>query len=224
LGGKQVVVLDIENNEQTLTTKNIKKMKTTILTIAILFATVFGISQSASAATGNNEEVSTLLTDVNNINQIEVHGNVQLYVSDGTADQVKVYNNYYAESALVQNENGVLRISSYTTEKLVVWVTVSDLRNLSVYDNAEVKSFGKFSAIDLDVKLYNNASAKLDVDAFAATFTLTDHAKAELAGSIDEASLQYNQSSFLNTANLTVSHLVKSVKLEPVCSNELASL
>src|ERR1022692_985819 len=107
-------------------------MKTTILTTALLLATVFGISQSASAATGSKEEVSTILTNVNKISKIEVHGNVELYLSDGTADKVKVYNSYYAESALVQDENGVLRITSYTAKKLVVWVTASDLRNLVV--------------------------------------------------------------------------------------------
>ena len=67
-------------------------MKTTILTIAIALSTVFGISQSASAATGSKEEVSTLLTGVTRINQIEIHGNVELFLSDGTTDEVKVYN------------------------------------------------------------------------------------------------------------------------------------
>jgi len=202
-------------------------MKTTILTTALLLATVFGISQSASAATGSKEEVSTILTDVSKISKIEVHGNVELYLSDGTADKVKVYNSYYAESALVQDDNGVLRITSYTAKKLVVWVTASDLRDLAVYDNAEVKSFGKLSAIDLDVKLYNNASAQLDMDTYAATITLNDRAKADLSGNSNEATLQYNHSSFLNTTKFAASHLVKTVKLNRVCSRdtvELASL
>ncbi len=202
-------------------------MKTTILTIAIAFSAVFGISRTASAAISNKEEVSTLLTDVSNINKIEVHGNVELYLSDGTADQVKVYNSYYAESALVQDENGTLRISSYAAKKLVIWVTANDLRSLSVYDNAEVKSFGKLSAIDLDVKLFNNASAQLDIDTYAASITLSDHAKAGLSGNVDKANLQYDRHSFLNTTNLVALHLVKTVKFNRVCNDdrpELASL
>ncbi len=202
-------------------------MKTTILTIAIAISTVFGISKSASAATGSKEEVSTLLAGVSNISTIEVHGNVELYLSDGTADQVKVYNSYYAESALVQDENGTLRISSYTAKKLVIWVTANDLRSLAVYDNAEVRSFGKLSAIDLDVKLFNNASAQLDMDTYTASITLNDRAKADLSGKADEASLQYSQHSFLNTTNFVASHLVKTVKSDRICDNdrpELASL
>ncbi|MGZ3821187.1 MAG: GIN domain-containing protein, partial [Mucilaginibacter sp.] len=167
-------------------------MKKTILTIAILLATVFGISQSSFAAT-SHEEVTTL-NEVGNINKIEIHGNVELYVSDGTTDEVKVYNHYYAESALVQDQNGVLRISSYSTQKLVVWVKVSDLRDIAIYDDAEVKSFGKLSAIDLDVKLYNNASARLNMDAYSANVTLNGHAKADLTGELVEGSVSYDKS------------------------------
>ena len=202
-------------------------MKTTILTIAIAVSTVFGISQSAKAATVSKQEVSTILTDVSRISQIEVHGNVELYLSNGTTDQVKVYNSYYAESALVQDDNGTLRIASYSPQKLIVWVTVADLAKLEVSDNAEVKSFGKFSAISLDVKLYNRASAKLDMDTYAANITLNDHAKANLTGSIDEATIQYNPWAFLNTTDLAAVHLVKTVKLNPGCnreSTEFASL
>src|SRR5438270_7022805 len=112
-------------------------MKKSILTLAIAIVTVLGISQSTFA--GNKErEAVTVLTEIKNICKSEVHGNVELYLSDGVTDQVKVYNKYYSENALVQNQNGVLKISSYKAEKLIVWVTVNNLFNLSVYDNAQV--------------------------------------------------------------------------------------
>lgn len=172
------------------------------------------------AATGSKEEVTTILPGVSKISQIEVHGNVQLYLSDGAADQVKVYNKYYSESALVQDDNGVLRITSYAAEKLVVWVTTSDLAKLELYDNAQVKSFGKLSSIDLDVTLYNSASAQLDLDTYAANITLNDRAKADLSGKVDEADLHYAQSSFLNTTDFVATHLVKTVKLNRVCRKD----
>jgi hypothetical protein len=186
-------------------------MKTTILTIATLIATVFGFNQPAAAASGNDEEVSTVLTGVTNISKIEVHGNVELYLSAGTADQVKIYNHYYAESALAQEENGVLRITSYSAQKLVVWVTVSDLSNLSLYDNAEVKSFGKFSAIGLDVQLYDRAYAKLNLDTYAAVIHLSDRANADLSGSVTEADFKIERSAFLNLTGLAAVHLTKKV-------------
>jgi len=185
-------------------------MKAIILTTAILLATVLGISNGAYADTTHNEQAYTIISEVNSISKIEVHGNVQLYVSDGATDQVKVYNNYYKETAMVQDQNGTLRISSYKNEKLVVWVTVSDLRSLDVYDNAEVKSFGKFSAIALDVRAYDNASVKLNMDVFAVNIALNDAAKASLAGTIDQGNIKYNNTSVLNTENLVAVKLVKT--------------
>src|ERR1700748_3839627 len=115
-------------------------MKTTIFTIALLTATILGTTKSTFAATGKTEgaATTTTLTNVSNISEIEIRGNVELYVSAGTADQVKVYNNYYSNNALVQDDKGVLRIASYSTQKLTVWVTASQLAKLSVYDNATV--------------------------------------------------------------------------------------
>lgn len=202
-------------------------MKKTIITTAIALSAVFGISSSVSAATGSTTEVSTVLTDVKNISAIEVHGNVQLFLTTGDEDKVKVYNNYYAESALVQETNGTLRITSYNTEKLVVWVTVSNLSKLSAFDNAEVKSFGKFSAIDLAVTLHNHAFAKLDMDAINASVTLTDRSRADLSGSAENGTLQYAGSAYLNVNNFTVSRLTKNLISKPIACNrpaELASL
>lgn len=187
-------------------------MKTLILTAALSLATVVGISNTTFAEDGNNAKAATVLTEVNNINAIEVHGNVELFVSNGTADQVKVYNQYYSDNAMVQDEKGTLRIASYGDQKLTVWVTANQLQKLSVYDNASVKSFGKLSAINLDVELYNNATAKLNVDAFGAAITLNNNAKAELAGIVTEGLVKYENAAALKTTDLTATHLVKAEK------------
>ena len=183
-------------------------MKTSILTLAIALSSVLGISNAALAA-NKGHDVVTVLTDINHISKIEVHGNIELYLSDGITDNVKVYNSYYSENALVQNQNGVLKISSYKAEKLVVWITVSNLSDLAVYDNAQVKSFGKLSALELNVNLYNDASAQLNMDAYAVSMKLNDHAKADLEGTIAEAQFGYDYSTSLNITNLCSEHLVK---------------
>jgi len=180
-------------------------MKKVILSIITLATVVFGITNLSYAAPVNNAVVTTL-TDISAINKIEVYGNVELYISDGATDQVKVYNQYYSESALVQSKNGVLRISSYKNEKLVVWVTANDLRSISAFDNSTVKSFGDLSKIELNVDLHNNATAKLNLDAFSASFTLTDNAKADLTGSANEFSVNRNQTASLNNSNFTATH------------------
>src|SRR5271169_6776028 len=100
-----------------------------ILTVLMLAVGSINLTYAATPAIANNQYI-TVLTGIGAINKIEVHGNVELYISDGATDQVKVYNKYYAESALVQTRNGVLNISSYKAEKLVVWVTAYDLRSI----------------------------------------------------------------------------------------------
>jgi hypothetical protein len=111
---------------------------------------------------------------------------------------------------MVQDENGVLRITSYNADKLVVWVTVNNLAELSAFDNAEVESFGNFSSLDIDVKLFNHASAKLDLDAITAKVTLNDHAKAELGGTINDAALKYNSALDINIVSLAAAKLSKT--------------
>ena len=96
-------------------------MKTKIFSAITMLTVVLGLTTTTYAST-IKDDTYTVLNDKGAINKIEVHGNVELFVSDASTDQVKVYNKYYSESALVQNKNGVLRITSYKSEKLVVWV------------------------------------------------------------------------------------------------------
>ena len=199
-------------------------MKTTIITLFTALVLSTGIANAKTATKNDNV---TVLTEISGINKIEIHGNVELYVSDGAADQVKVYNKYYAESALVQSSNGVLRISSYKAEKLVVWVTAKSLSAITAYDNAEVKSFGSLSNIEFSVELHNNATAKLDLDSFNANITVNDLAKAELSGTANEVSLKYSQIENVNDANLAsklASRTCSATKVKAVETTELDEL
>lgn len=206
-------------------------MKTQFLSFVAIAAIVLGIGNTTLAATKNDSaakdnEISTVLTNVSKISKIEVRGNVELYVSYGSEDQVKVYNRYYAESALVQSRNGILRISSYTGQKLVVWVTAQDIHAIAAYDNAEVRSFGKFAPIELDVTLNNNAYAKLDMEGYSANITVNDRAKADLSGSIAECNLKYNRSATVNTTNFASVNITKTIddKINKVGAEELVGL
>ena len=188
-------------------------MKTIILTIATVATLIAGTVSSSYATTTN--KVETTLTHIGNINKIEVRGNVEVYVSSGTKDEVTVNNNYYAESALIQDENGVLRISSYKAEKLVVYVTATDLRSITAYDNASVKSDGRLSVIDLTVNLYNNAYAGLNLDNYAANITVNDKAKADLSGIVTEYNLSYSNASTVNRTQLVAFTATETKRVEP---------
>ena len=198
-------------------------MKTAIITIFTALSLTAGIANSTKAATVKDDaNTYTVLTDISAINKIEVHGNVELYVSDASSDQVKVYNKYYSESALVQSTNGVLRISSYKNEKLVVWVSANDLRAISAYDNAEVKSFGKISKIEFDVDLHDNATAKLNVDTFNTSLIVKDNAKADLAGSANQLNLYRDIESNVKSNNFSAAHYIENKMT--AATNDVAGL
>ena len=204
---------------QLIKDQKLKKMKTTILSIATLFAVALGTTKQTYAAPVKNAVVTTL-TDISGVNKIEVYGNVELYISDGSSDKVKVYNQYYGESALVQNHNGVLRISSYKAEKLVVWVTANDLRSVSAYDNAVVKSFGSLSKIEFNVDLHDNASATLNLDAFSATVNVADHAQVNLSGTANNYNLTRDIASGVISNNFKFGHFTEKTISIPAEQNE----
>jgi hypothetical protein len=211
----------LETNKLTIKILNI--MKTRIFSLVAIAAVVLGIGNTTFAATKNdsaatNSEVSTVLKNVSKISKIEVRGNVELYVTDGESDQVKVYNRYYAESAMVQTEKGVLRISSYSTQKLVVWVKAEQLTSIAAYDNAEVKSFGKLSPIEMEVTLHDNAYAKLDVDGYSMNITVSNRAKADLTGNVDQCNLKYDRSASVNSTNFAAAHITRTT--EGVAKND----
>jgi len=188
-------------------------MKKIILILTTIVIAIIATTNFTYAATKNN--TVTVLTNIGAINQIEVRGNVELVVSNGTKDEVTVNNNYYAESAFVQDAKGVLRISSYTAETLVVYVTANDLRTINAYDNSVVKSDGTLSAIELNVNLYNNAYAGLKLDNYAANILVNDQAKADLTGNITEYSLIYSNASTVNRTELVAMNTTET-KIIPV--------
>jgi len=200
-------------------------MKTQIVTLFTILTLGLGITKTTYAATPAKNQTYTVLTNINTINKIEVHGNVELYVSDGETDLVKVYNKYYNENALIQSKNGVLRITSYKAEKLIVWVTANDLRSITAYDNAEVKSFGKLSKIEFNVDLYNNASAKLDLDVINANVIVNDKAKVNLSGTVNDYDLKYSNAVNIDQKDLAVVHSTKTLTgITIVKGEELADL
>src|SRR6202012_3353572 len=176
---------------------------------ALAFGTVNYSKADDGKNSKNNAEVSTTLTEVHNVSKIEVRGNVEVFVSNGSDERVKVYNHYYAEDAFVQDQNGTLKIASYGSEKLVVWVTVKDVHDINVYDNAAVNSFGKLSAIELNVNLHDNATANLDVDSFNASFNIDGKAKANLAGTVGQCELNYAAAATVNQSQLKAEHMTQ---------------
>lgn len=160
-------------------------MKTSIKTIiAIALTTVlFATSTVATFAADGKKE--TILTDVKKVNKINVSGNVELILVQSTDESVKVYDDYYAKNALVQQKDGELRISSFNKEALTVIVYVNNLTSITASDNASVKTFGKFNAVALDVTLQDKATANLNTNTLELNTNVSGIAKLTLAGATE---------------------------------------
>ncbi|WP_316770158.1 GIN domain-containing protein [Pedobacter frigiditerrae] len=161
-------------------------MKTSIKTLIALSLTAAILTSSAFVTKADNGQTQTVLNDVKKVNKITVSGNVELILVQSADENVKVYNNYYASNALVQQKNGELRISSFNKETLTVIVYVTNLNSVTASDNATVKTFGKFSLLNLDVTLKDKATANLNTSTISLNANVTDEANLTLSGTTED--------------------------------------
>ena len=173
-----------------------KNLKKGILAIAMIAIFTTTLSATTKPSTNGNKALTTI-SHAQKISKLEVKGNVNVFITQGTTNSVKVYDNYYSENAYIQNDNSTLRITSYGDVKLSVWVTVTELNEIEVSDYAQVFSTNTINTLDLRVSLNNHATAKLDLDAYQLNTKIAGNANLELSGKTEL--LQNNVS---NNANV----------------------
>jgi hypothetical protein len=161
-------------------------MKTSIKNLFAAALTVITLSTSAFAATDVTEKNVTVLNLVKNISKIVVNGNVELILVQAPTESVKIYDSYYSKNTLVQQENGVLRISSFQKEKLTIAVYVRNLSIIEANDNSTVKTYGKVSFLTLDVLLKDNATADINATTLNLYTSVKDNATLKLSGNSEE--------------------------------------
>lgn len=155
---------------------SIKNLFATALTLVVL-------TGSAFASTTNPSNNVTVLTQVKNINKIVVSGNVEILLIQAPVESVRVYDSYYAKNALVQQQNGELRISSFEKQTLTVAVYVRELSTIELGDNSSVKTYGKVNFLSLDVILKDSAKADINANTINLTTSVKDNANLALSGS-----------------------------------------
>lgn len=177
-------------------------MKTSIKNLIAAVLTLIVLTSSAFVSKANDNTI-TVLSDVKKVNKINVAGNVELILVQSADESVKVYDNYYTKNALVQQKDGELRVSSYEKETLTVVVYVSNLSSISASDNAIVKTAGKFTALELDVKLNDNAKAVLNTNTISLNTNVKGNADLTLTGSTLAYDALVNSSSKVSMNDFT---------------------
>lgn len=161
-------------------------MKTSIKNLFAAALTLVVLTSSAFASSTVKENVVTNLTQVKNIQKIIVSGNVEVILVQAATESVKVYDSYYSKNALVQQEDGVLRISSFQKIPLTVAVYVRDLSSIEASDNANIKTVGKMKLLSLDVLLKDKATANINAATVNLYTTVNDEARLQLSGSTND--------------------------------------
>lgn len=164
-----------------------KTLISTLLTTVLLTSSAFA-STDGLKSTNTNTNAVTILNQVKNINKLVLSGNVEVLLIQAPTESVKVYDSYYSKNALVQQEDGVLRISSFQKETLKVAVYVRNITSIQASDNASVKTFGKVAFLSLDVILKDKASADINARTVTMFTSVKDNANLTLSGSTEDYS------------------------------------
>lgn len=157
-------------------------MNTSIKNLFAALLTVITLTTSAFAATDVADKKVTVLGQSKNISKIVVNGNVEVIVLQAPTQQVKVYDSYYSKNAFVQEENGVLRISSFQKETLTIAVYVRNLTSIEAGEQSIVRTQGPIYFLDLSVTLKDNAKAEINANTVNLTTTIKDQASIKLSG------------------------------------------
>jgi len=176
----------IQNNN-----KRFKKLKYTVMknSIKTLFAaaltTIILGSASVTANANENNSNYTKLTAVKNISKIKISGNVKLVLVQDAKESVEVYDNYFSKNALVQEQNGELRISSFTTAPLMVVAHVNNLSVIEASNTSSVKTAGNFNLLNLNVVLNDEASADIKTNTVNLKTNMNGTSSLALSGSTE---------------------------------------
>jgi hypothetical protein len=173
-----------------------KNLKKGILAIGILAMFTTVLATTPLYANDNNKTLTTI-NQSQQISKMVVKGNVEVFITQGNSNSVKVYDNYYSENAYIQNDDATLRITSYGDKTLSVWVTVADLSEIEASDYAQVYTNNTINALDLKLTLNNHAVAKMAINSYKLTTKIAGNANLELTGKTE-----LQQTNVLNNANV----------------------
>ncbi|MCZ4243189.1 GIN domain-containing protein [Pedobacter punctiformis] len=160
-------------------------MKTSIKTLFAAALTTIILSSATIANATETRSNYTNLTSVKNISKIKISGNVKLILVQDAKESVMVYDNYYSKNALVQQQDGELRISSFNKEPLTVIAHVNNISSIEASNTSSVSTSGSFNLISLKVALHDLATANINANTVNLNTTVNNGASLSLSGYTD---------------------------------------
>jgi hypothetical protein len=178
-------------------------MKNSLKTlIALLFVGATMTSAVPVKAADITNHITTLKL-VKNISKVVVSGNINLILIQDANESVKVYDKYYSKNALVQQQGGTLRVSSFQEKPLDVVVYVKNLAAIEASNGARIKTEGNFKLLNLDVKLSGNAKADIYANTVNLYTSVKDASDLKIAGTTESHIVEMG-----DLGNMTMNKLV----------------
>jgi hypothetical protein len=184
-------------------------MKTLAKTLfaTALTAVLFASSVATTFAADSAPLAKT--TSVRNVNRIWVSGNVKVVLTQGDKESIKGSENYDASKTSVMSNGNTLYIQSMESQQVTLNITVKDLQRIEAYGQSEVITSNNFDVKNLQLFLYQSATAKIKTTATSLYTVVKEDAVLKLNGTAMESTM--------------IASNMKNVKLADFASRKSAS-
>jgi hypothetical protein len=175
--------------------------------LKIMFVLILGcvIQANASLAKATAIDSSyTTISLVEPIGKIVVSGNVKVTLIQAAKERIEVYGAQFQSGRAVQQNGSTLMIGSYRKTPLVILVFVNNPNEVSASDKASVRTSGKFTLLNLHVKLDGQATADLHVQAVNVYTSVTERADLKLCGDAESHAIVMSSVGSLNVDQFVV--------------------
>jgi hypothetical protein len=187
-------------------------MKTSVKNLFALFTGIILFSNTAALKAAEPVNHITTLRSVKDIRKIVVSGNVNLLLVQDNRESIKVYDKYYSKNALVQQQGGTLRISSFSDRPLSIVVYVKELNAIEANNEAKVRTHGCFRLLNLDVSLKDRASADINAKTVSLFTSVKGASALKIAGTADQHAIEMGDLGNLTMDQFTASETVIASK------------
>ncbi|RYD77252.1 MAG: hypothetical protein EOP55_09705 [Sphingobacteriales bacterium] len=161
-------------------------MKNSIKTLFVAALTVVALSSATTKVNATEVNSSyTALTKVKNITKIAVSGNVKLILVQDGKESIEVFDKYYANNALVQQQGSELRISSFSKDALTVIAHVNNISSIEASNTSSVLTSGNFNLLNLNIVLKDKATATVNTNTVSLTTIINDGTSLNLLGTTE---------------------------------------
>ncbi|MET0570971.1 MAG: DUF2807 domain-containing protein [Pedobacter agri] len=164
-------------------------MKTLAKTLFATALTVVLFASSVATTYAADSAPLAKTTSVKNVKRIWVSGNVKVVLTQGDQEHIKGSENYDATKTSVFSNGNTLYIQSMESQQVTVNITVKDLERVEAYGQSMVVTSNNFAVKNLQLFLYQSATAKIKTTAASLYTVVKEDAVLKLNGTAVESTL-----------------------------------